>query len=359
MSSRHILDRRLRSHRLVNPARTLHDAASHMLAVQAQEFWGGRWALAVRTAGAPSATEVDARFDAGELVRAWTMRGTLHIVPAQDLGWMLSVTGERQLRMAAARHRELGLDEEHFARAEAVVRARLRGGGRLTRAEFTGVLAAAGVDPQGQRGIHVLQVLALRGVIVWGPVVARVGGPTREQYLVLTEEWVTGSVRPEDPLRELFARFATSHGPVDVRDFAWWAGLPLGQARKGALAASDALAPWSDAPDPAWVVREPAPRRSARVPPVHALAPFDEYYISYTDRTVVCPPEYLGRVGPGRNGMVRPVLVAGGRVVGVWTHSRATGRHDDRPRAELFVPGAVRDDDVAAALDRYASFVTG
>src|SRR6187200_2156189 len=96
---------RLRSHRLSAPAPTVAGAASHMLATQAQEFWGGRWAIAARTLGAPTVHDVDAAFDRGEIVRSWTMRGTIHIIAARDLAWVLSVTAERQLKQAAAVHR--------------------------------------------------------------------------------------------------------------------------------------------------------------------------------------------------------------------------------------------------------------
>src|SRR5690606_1301913 len=111
----------------------------HMLAVQAQEFWAGRWALAVRTSGAPMLRGVDKLFDAGVLVRTWTQRGTLHIVPAEDLAWMLRVTGQRQLRMAAPRYRELGLGEDELATVQRVLTGALRGGNAMTRAELFAV----------------------------------------------------------------------------------------------------------------------------------------------------------------------------------------------------------------------------
>jgi hypothetical protein len=57
--------------------------------------------------------------------------------------------------------------------------------------------------------------------------------------------------------------------------------------------------------------------------------------------------------------MVRATLVAGGEVVGVWTHSLAVGRHGDEPIPELLVAGAADDSEVEAALARYAAFVTG
>ena len=90
-----------------------------------------------------------------------------------------------------------------------------------------------------------------------------------------------------------------------------------------------------------------------------ALPPFEEYYLSYADRTVPCAPEFLAHVGPSLNGIVRPILVARGEVVGVWTHSLAVGRHTDAPLPELFAPGVATDAEVGAALDRYRAFITG
>ena len=351
-----LTDLRLRSHRLTAPAPSLVDAAEHMLAVQSQEFWGGRWALASRTAGAPTVSDVDALFDAGVLVRAWTMRGTLHIIPARQLAWVVAITGERQLRQAAARHRELGLDAEVFARCETAVVRALEGGNCLTRAEFFDVLRGIGIEPGGQRGVHVIYALATRGLICQGPVVARESGPSREQCFVLVDEWVRDHAAPEgDPLAALFTRFVAAHGPATAEDFAWWAGMPLTPSRAAAAAAAPALTEVDDGVFIAPGLAEADPD----APDVFALPPFEEYYISYADRDAVCAPEFRAPIGPGKNGMVRPILVADGQVVGSWTSSTAIGRHADDPVPELLAPGAATDAEVGAALDRYRAFITG
>lgn len=346
---------RLRAHRLTAPASDVAAAAAHMLAVQAQEFWAGRWALAVRTRGAVRLGEVDAAFARGALVRSWTMRGTLHIVPAADLAWMLQLTGERQLRAAASRHRGLGLDHDTLARAERVVRAALRGGGRLDRAELFDVLRGIGIDPTAQRGVHVLYALAVRGVIVQGPVVPRAGGPTREQHFVLCEEWLPAAAVPADPLAELFVRYVAGRAPAGVADFAWWSGLPITHARRAAEAAASRL---RQVAEDRWDVPAP-PRRAPGSPAVLALGAFEEYVISYADRTAVCAPAVLEVVIPGGNGIIRPVIVSHGEVVGVWTHSRAVGRHTDDAVPALLRPRAADAAQIAAALRRYADFVSG
>lgn len=347
---------RLRAHRLTAPAADVGAAAAHLLAVQAQEFWGGRWALGVRTTGDPGLSDVDAAFDAGRIVRTWTQRGTIHILPAADLAWVLSITAERQQRAVPGRLRELGIDDDALTRAERVARAALTGGGRLTRPELFAVWEAAGIDPSGQRGVHLLRMLSLRGVLVHGPVVARVdGAPTRQQYLVLSDEWIAHSAAPADPLADFFVRYIDGHGPATADDFAWWSGLPVRTARHAAEASAGLLV---DLGDGLFRARR-LPRAAPSVPRVLALPSFEESYLSYRDRAAALAPHVARAVGPGVNGMVRPILVADGEIVGVWTHSLAIGRHDEHPAPDLLVPGTATDAEVTAALDRYRRFITG
>jgi hypothetical protein len=58
----------------------------HFLALQGQDLPGCLWALGTRAA--VDRETVAAAFNRGELVRGWPMRGTLHVTPAKDLGWL-------------------------------------------------------------------------------------------------------------------------------------------------------------------------------------------------------------------------------------------------------------------------------
>lgn len=346
MKSATLLAERLRSHRLTAPTPTVEDAAHHLLAVQSQDFTAGRWALAVRTRGDVTVRDVDRAFDRGDLVRGWTMRGTLHTVPARDLGWMLEVTAARQRQQAATRHRQLGIDDDMIAAVVRAVTPALRDGGR-TRAELFEILEGIGIDPAGQRGIHLLFTLTIDGLICQGPVAPRTG-VTREQRFVLVEDHIPDPARPDDPLAELFVRYIDGHGPAGVADFSWWSGLTLGQSREAAARAVERVVEVEEGLFTA--VRRP--RRTTGASAVYALGAFDEYYISYADRTDVCAPEHLAAVGPGKNGMVRATLIEQGRVIGTWSHATAT--RDAPP--EFF---ADPDDPagVTTALGRFARFL--
>lgn len=345
-----VRSQRLRTHRLVAPAVSVTDGASHMLAVQSQEFWAGRYALSVRTASAPSIHQMDRRFDRGDLVRSWTMRGTLHITPASDLRWVLSVTAERMRQGSRARHRELGIDGDALSRAREAITAALSGRNQLTRAEAFAVLASVGIDPTGQRGAHLLTALAVEATVCWGPVVTADDRPTREQRLVLVDEWIGESAYPEDPLAELLVRYLDGHGPATLRDFAWWSGLTLGMAREARERAATRV---SEA-DAAEMLVTVIPRARSAERGVHALGPFDEFYISYADRTTVASEEASALIGPGRNGMVRSTIISGGAVAGTWTVSPADAMRGVLPRAEVFA--SVDPDALAAALRRVTEF---
>ena len=161
--------RRLRAARLAAHALPASEsgpvaAARRLAATQAQEFWAGRWALGIRTEGEPTLADVDGAFARGDLVRSWTQRGTLHIVAAEDLAWILSVTRERQQRQTAGVHRRLGIDADDIARAERADAAAPAGGKRLTPADVSTVDAAAGGELDG--GMSVVWSLAAQGIAV-------------------------------------------------------------------------------------------------------------------------------------------------------------------------------------------------
>lgn len=354
--------RRLRAHRLSARAASLADAASQLLAVQSQDFRGGRWALAVRTQGAPTLDDVDAAFDRGDLVRSWTMRGTVHTVPARDLAWMLEATAQRQQRSAASVHRREGLADDDITNAERVVCAALRGGGRLSRADLFALLDRAGVSTAGQRGYHLLRALAMRGVVCLGPVIPH-DRSTHEQYIVRVDEWVADASAVADPLGELLVRYLTGHGPAGLRDAAWWTGLPVTVLRAAADAHSGRLQVVGDlAGEPLYATADQDPP-AASAPAVVALPPFDEHYLSYGDRSVAASESARERIGPGKNGMVSPVLVAAGAVIGTWKPALAGQGRSWDAAVELFgehvASGVVDGSAVDAALDRFARFLTG
>ena len=304
-----------------------------MGAVQAQDYGAAKWALAQRTRDVTEA-QVDRLFDEGSILRTHVMRPTWHFVLPDDIRWMLVLTRARNARGDAARYRELGLDAEVVARAGGAFRAALAGGHHLTRPELGVALEAAGISAEGQRLPHLLGCAELDGVIVSGP-------PRGKQftYALLDERAPAGREldRPA-ALAELAARYFRGHGPARLRDFAWWSGLAVTDARAGIALAGTLERETVDGDDHWFEAGSgPVPRRG-RSPVAQLLPNFDEYTVAYRDRAALTHPDHP--VLPellSFGSVLANIVVVDGRVRGGWSWTRVLGgvRVDIRPFGRL------------------------
>jgi hypothetical protein len=151
---------RLRSQRLaprprdgsVDVGRLVRDLGG----VQAQESPAAALALRARRSGL-TATEVEhARVTARTIVRTWAMRGTLHLLAASDLGWLLPLLGPVFSQGSRRRRLELGLDDETTARGVRLLHDTLARESPLTRAEIVERLGARGLRLEGQAAPHLI-----------------------------------------------------------------------------------------------------------------------------------------------------------------------------------------------------------
>ncbi|WP_104090435.1 winged helix DNA-binding domain-containing protein [Cryobacterium sp. N19] len=288
-----------------------------MLAVQAQDYPAGQWALGVRSPGT-TRSQLQASVSAGEIVRSWPMRGTLHFVPARELGWMQGLTTPRRLKKTRTINERLGLDATVLERAREAAIAALTGQKQLSRAEFMTMLQAAGLSTEGQRGYHTIAHLALTGTLCWGRQIGT------QQGLVLLDEWVPNPRRLErdEALGEFVYRYFLGHGPATLVDFAWWSQLTVADAKTGLAVARERLTEVQVDGVAHFLSDETAdagvPAGLRQHTPVLALPGFDEYLLGYRDRTHVVSAENLLRVVPGLNGIFLPLVVTNGQIVGTW-----------------------------------------
>jgi hypothetical protein len=88
--------------------------------VQAQDYLGALWALGQRVPGADEAT-IERALAQRRIVRSWPLRGTLHLVAADDLRWLLDLTAPRMLQKSRRRLKdEFDLDDRVVERARSV-----------------------------------------------------------------------------------------------------------------------------------------------------------------------------------------------------------------------------------------------
>ena len=285
-------------------------------AVQAQDYLGSLWALGLRMKTATEAAIEKAIADR-TIIRTWPMRSTLHFVTPADIRWMLTLLASRVIAGRRSRYRQLELDQDVFDRSRDPVTRALEGGRQLTRDALYEVLEAAGIATIGQRGIHILQRLALDGLLCFA---ARQG---KQPTLALLEEWVPPArmLERDEALAELAARYYKSHGPATLQDFTWWSGLTVADAKEGIELAGprleqeviDGQAYWLAAGSPG----------ASPSPTALLLPPYDEYTVSYKDRSAVLDPAHGGRISG--NGIFYPVIVLEGQVVGTWKRAFKKG----------------------------------
>lgn len=343
----HLGPRRLSQQRLTRDQfATPSEVVGWLGAVQSQEYQPATWSLGMRLQGATSA-EIDRAYDEGSILRTHIMRPTWHFVTPEDIRWLLALTAPRVKRTIANYSRQAGLDEATFARGNEVIAAALRGGKRLLRTELGEALTAAGVDIGDRMRLQFIVMNAeLDGIICSGP---RRG--KQFSYALLAERAPQAKTLPrEEALAELTRRYFTSHGPATVRDFSWWSGLTLGDAKSGLALVSDGLAHEEIEGQTYYVAADALPAADA-THEAFLLPTYDEMLVGYTGFAAAT----MGGRPRDNPNQFSATVVIGGRVVAHW-------RRDITPKAAVIeiAPFAPLSDEqraaIFAAAGRYGQF---
>lgn len=303
---------RLHNQLIVHPRFTQPEQVVAWLGgMQGQDYPGVKWSIALRLSEATDA-DVARAFDSAKIVRTWPMRGTLHVVAAQDVRWMLMLTSSRNIAGSASRRQNLELDEKTLARCREVFIKALQGGKQLSRDGMYAALAQAKISTEGQRGYHILWSCALHGLICFA------ASNDKDQNFALLEEWVAPAKEKtrEEALAELASRYFSSRGPATLQDFTWWSGLSATEARLGLESIKSSLAQETVGKVTYWMPADISiPKETASA---FALPGFDEYLLGYKDRSVVLDAAHAEKICPGGNGMFASTIIIDGRVVGTW-----------------------------------------
>lgn len=300
-----IAQQRLENQRLTRPGpRDPADLVAWFGAVQAQEYPAAKWALALRMPDGTTDARIEQAFNDGRILRTHVLRPTWHFVGASDLHWMLELTAPRvhQALAFACRYYELDLAKRN--RATSVIERAVGDGQHLTRAELGACLGRAGVVVKGVRLAFLAMHAELERVICSG---AQRG--KQSTYALLADRGPKPKrLSRDEALAELTARYFRSHGPATIRDFAWWSGLTVADAKRGLEISKgrdeeiDGLTYWTLG----------RPRATAtRLGRVHLLPTYDEYFVAYKDLEAV--PR-----GKAARGTLQQAIIANGQVAGTW-----------------------------------------
>jgi hypothetical protein len=286
---------RLAAQRLTPPAAAdVAAAAGAVVGVQAQDVRAAGLALSSRVPGLSRAG-----VDGSGLVRTWTVRGTVHLIDAEDVPWLDAVLGPRNRAHFEAAMRKRGDYEVAAGMLDDIVA--LLGERPLDRASLLDELARRGHATLGQRSVNVL--------MPWAAAQGLVAGLPDGRYRAAQRP---PSVEGDLALATLAGRYLGGYGPATAADLAWWSGLPLSTARRALAALEHAEAAGDLLALPGTFDAAPPPAPGALL-----LAAFDTTMLGWRSREPLVAAAHDGHVQHG-GGMLRPVVLIDGRAAGTW-----------------------------------------
>ncbi len=284
-----------------------------MGAVQAQDFPMAKWSLGLRL---PGSTEklIASAIDRGEILRTHLLRPTWHFVTPDDIYWLLELTAPQIKSAQRSRDRTLELTEAVYSKSNRTIEKALKARGQLSREELILELNSAGILTDQNRASHLLMRAELDQIICNGAALR--GKP---MYALLAERVPNHRVKTrEEALAELARRYFTSRAPVTLQDFIWWSGLPAREARQALEVVKIEFITEEIEGSIFWLPEGytlPASTHDS----VYLLPTYDEFIISYADRSASIPMELEQHMKAiSDRGVFWPIIVQNGQVTGTW-----------------------------------------
>jgi hypothetical protein len=319
---------RLARHHLVErlPAGRLLEVVRDVCGVHAQVPSSAELQLWARTDGLGPKDVQEALWERRSLVRTWCLRGTLHLLTAEDLPLYVAALRTHDRWWKGAWLRMIGFGADELRAILDATRASL-GAEPLTREQLADAVAAR-VGPRARQRMlsgwgELLKPAAFQGSLAFGP-------PRGQSVtFVRPDRWLRSWDEPDSQAawREIVRRYLRAYGPAAREELARWWGMQPAPAGRVLAASADEVAAVEVDGSRAWALAEDLPglRAAAPQPPLRLLPAFDVYVAGTRPRGSLVDRRFEDRVFR-KAGWVSPVVLAGGMVAGVWGHERTGGR---------------------------------
>jgi hypothetical protein len=276
--------------------------------------------LAARVAGITQEHVRAALWMWRELAKSWTLRGTLHLHPANEL--RLWTAARRAVVGAADREADSLVDVDAVV---AAIGDALRGK-RLSREELVDeVTARVGEGPREQLASgwgYFLGDAAIVDQLCFGP-------PQGQKVtFVHPEDWLGAqpSFEPDAALRDVARRYLAAHGPATHREFRqWFTSRSFGPKAAEALFAELDLVEVNVDGHAAHLLEDEKPMQ--RASSVRLLPEYDVYVMGFREREELVPSavrEQVAAHGKGRyeGPAGTPFLLIDGLCAGIWSRKK-------------------------------------
>lgn len=290
---------------------TAQEIVNWMGAMQAQDYNMAKWAIGVRLPNS-SEQQIETALDNGEIIRTHVLRPTWHFVSANDVYWLLELSAPQIKTQLNSRHKQLEITEAIVTKSNNILEKSLANNNYLTRDELVTELQKSQIATDNNRTSHLLLRAELDGIICNGPV------KNKKQTYALLPERVPHKqfLAREEALGKLAQIYFASHGPASLQDFTWWSGLSITDARKALELVKSSFISETIQSSTYWFSAASA-NFTNKSDGIYLLPAFDEFIISYKDRTASLLLENHKKA-ISDNGLFRPVLVVDDKVIGLW-----------------------------------------
>jgi hypothetical protein len=342
-------------------ARCPEEVARTLVGVQAQVTSSAALAIALRsnaTRGKTPAIQATSRALLDRrVVRAWAMRGTLHLFAADDVPIVAAALRGKERWRRPAWLRWFGVSEKEMDALIDGIGEVLDDGRPRTRAELAEDIGVR----HGPRAAELM-----RGS--WG---SALKVASDRHYLVQSAEddagvrftrasrWL-GAWRSEEPaaaLAVLIERYLAVYGPATLTELLRWWGVSERRVMQPILAGlGDALVEVDVAGVRAWARRTDLDAIDSTRPTtgsVQLVGGFDPFIVGAGLREQLIPPAHLKRVSRTA-GWISPVVLVDGVAAGVWDATRS-GNNLAITIEPFGKPDAKERNAIAAAAERVAA----
>jgi predicted transcriptional regulator len=336
-----------------SPAKSVIDVAERLVGLHAKRPQTPYLSVYARCSEFTPSVLNKALYHDRQLLRAHCMRGTVHMLPLAQYKTVLSATSGQLDGMYKRAFDEIR-NKDYIEKA---VLELVRERGPLSHAE----LAAELKIEAGERDLYlVVNELCTRGILVKATVTG--SWRTSVYNYELLDRWQPvipeGETDTLKSLSRLVQWYLASYGPATLADIAWWIGVSQSQVKKAMAGIDRPLryehfkAIGADAyifEDDRAALEEWRPPDG---PQVKFLPGFDQYVMAYADRGRFISPEHYGKVFKRVSGIIEPVVLVDGWIVGTWKYSLVKGKLASDIFERIGDPGVKR------ALDKAAGQLT-
>jgi hypothetical protein len=272
----------------------------------------------------------DALYREKSLVKTWFIRGTLHVIPSEDL----PVYHHALKRMWFEHHGrymnkpdwpsreereklfypkiQMALAEKPLRRKELNDKVRLLLGGKSQ--PYARIFSAWG---------GILKETSYLGLTVHGEPCGK------ESCFARLDKWLPqinlGEVTEDEAIGELLLKYLQCYGPASVQDFACWSGLLASEANKTIEKNQKELkeVQLQGSGKRLWMLKKDFKALQKidleEKAPTRLLPKYDSYLMGYKGRTRIIKEELLKQVYRPVVGDVAATLIVNGRIAGTWT----------------------------------------